>query len=317
MSALELAPPPEPAEAGRSLEFGRWAGALDYDVAAVGDRRGRLRRWSYVAAADAQIAAGAAIVDLGYVVASFLWICREGQVLQWERKGVPRVHGRVPPRIDGPPAWFRQGRHRVQIGDGVVRAEVGPPSQRLSLHLDLVPDAPATVVVGTPHGGWNATQKVAGERATGSVSAPGWTGSLAGGGWRDFTVGRQDRHTTWRWAAAAGRTPTGRVGINVGTGMNGQPPGENVVWWDGMPRGLEVTVLEPVAAFEGAWKLAGPGWQLDFRPDGVRAADENLLLVRSRYVQPIGTFTGTLPGPDGTPVPVELRGVTEDHEARW
>lgn len=56
---------------------------------------------------------------------------------------------------------------------------------------------------------------------------------------------------------------------------------------------------------------------LDVSPVGVRQADENLVLVRSRYVQPIGRFHGTLPGPDGEAVAVSLVGVTEDHEAVW
>jgi hypothetical protein len=35
-------------------------------------------------------------------------------------------------------------------------------------------------------------------------------------------------------------------------------------------------------------------------------------------VQPIGTFTGTVLGPDGERVEVKgLPGVTEDHHSRW
>jgi hypothetical protein len=31
----------------------------------------------------------------------------------------------------------------------------------------------------------------------------------------------------------------------------------------------------------------------------------------------MGTFQGTLPGPDGSSVAVAMHGVTEDHQARW
>lgn len=301
-----------------SLPVGQWAGALALDVAELGPRRGRLRRWSYVAASDDDVAAGAAIVDLGYTVASFLWVCREGHVVQWERKAVPGRHGRVPTTVDGGDAWFRVGKDHVRIGPaGTLHADVGRRGQRLTIDLTVRADTPALVVVPTAGGGWNATQKVAGETASGTVRTPSWTHELSGGAWRDYTVGRQDRDTRWRWAAGAGRANDARVGINVSTGMNEHAPGENLVWWDGVPYALPLDRLEPLDAFDGPWKLSGAGWSLDFSPDGVRAADENLLIVRSQYVQPIGTFRGTLPGPDGGTRTVTLHGVTEDHRARW
>jgi hypothetical protein len=319
MAAPALAPLiAGPGGAPTDLPTGQWAAALDLDVAGLGSRRGRLRRWSYVAAADDEVAAGAAVVDLGYTVASFLWICRDGQVSQWERKGLPGRHGRVPTTAAGGEAWFRAGRDEVRVGpDGTLHAAVGHHGQRLAVDLAVRPDTPALIVVPTAGGGWNATQKVAGESATGTVTTPAWSHELSGSAWRDYTVGRQDRDTRWRWAAGAGRTDDGRVGINVSTGMNEHAPGENLVWWDGTPYALPLDRLEPVGAFDGAWVLSGEGWSLDFQPDGVRAADENLLIVRSRYVQPIGTFRGSLPGPDGRPRTVTLHGVTEDHRARW
>lgn len=320
MAATALAPlVARPPAVPTTLPTGQWTGGLDLDVARLGPRQGRLRRWSYLAAADDEVAAGAAIVDLGYTVASFLWICRGGQVTQWERKGLPGRHGRVPTTTDAGGAWFRVGRDEVRVGpDGTLRAEVGQGSRRLAIDLAVRPDTPALIVVPTAGGGWNATQKVAGEPASGSVTTPeGRHEMTSGSAWRDYTVGRQDRDTRWRWAAGAGRTEDGRVGINVSTGMNEHPPGENLVWWEGVPYALPLDRLEPVGAYDGPWRLSGPDWSLDFVPQGVRAADENLLVVRSQYVQPIGTFHGTLPGPDGRARPVTLHGVTEDHRARW
>ena len=56
----------------------------------------------------------------------------------------------------------------------------------------------------------------------------------------------------------------------------------------------------------------GTGWRSP--PESVRERDDNLLVIRSRYVQPFGTFSGTLPGAG------ELRegyGVMEAHDVRW
>lgn len=56
--------------------------------------------------------------------------------------------------------------------------------------------------------------------------------------------------------------------------------------------------------------------RVDRHERGGRVATEDLLLVRSAYVQPIGRFEGALPDPTGHPVEVSLTGVTEDHRAR-
>ena len=49
-------------------------------------------------------------------------------------------------------------------------------------------------------------------------------------------------------------------------------------------------------------------------PEATRRRQENLLLIRSAYRQPFGTFTGTLPG--GL-VLREAHGVMEWHDAIW
>lgn len=309
--------PLPPLPAGTSLADGLWAGRIDRDPRP--GRRGRTRRWSYSAAGSEEAAVGAAIVDLGFASTAFAWCLVDGQVLTWDTRGLPLVSARVGTHA-GLPARFRGGRGRVVIGpNGDLDLDVPVAGGRLRANLDVSPNQPAVCVTATPGGGWNTTQKVAGEHARVRVSTPTTQVVTTGGTWRDWTLGAQDRDTRWRWAAAAGRSADGRrVGINVSTGMNGAAGGEDVVWWDGVPHALALDGLGPVGAeLSGDWRLSGPGWELHVDTAGVRAADEDLLLVRSRYVQPIGTFAGSLPGPEGGVVPVTMVGVTEDHVARW
>jgi hypothetical protein len=182
---------------------------------------------------------------------------------------------------------------------------------------------PVVLVTPTPTGGWNCTQKAAGTTVTGQLSlGEGFVHGFddTAGGWRDWTSGRQDRTTVWRWAAGTGTSDAGeRVGINLSSGMNAREEGEDIVWWDGVPHPLAAHTLRPVSESEpeGGWEVAGPGWELHFAAAGVRAKHEQLPFLTSRYVQPIGRFSGTLPGPDGAPRAVELTGVTEDHLAIW
>ena len=59
---------------------------------------------------------------------------------------------------------------------------------------------------------------------------------------------------------------------------------------------------------------AAEGSELRFEAEAQRNRRENLLLVRSEYRAPFGTFSGTLPG--GVAIAHGL-GVVEHHRARW
>lgn len=309
------------APAGGPLPRGLGAGRLDVDPLEHGPRTGRARRWAYAAAAGEDLAIGAAVVEVGPVGTAFVWATLAGRTRTWERRALLR-RGLAVGAVPAEGASFRGGGADITLhGDGGFRFDVPlEGGERLRADVTAGGVTPVVLVTGTPGGGWNATEKAAGYATDGWCELAGRRVPVRGGGWRDWTAGRQDRRTTWRWAAGAGTSVEGhRVGFNVSTGMNGQGDGEDVVWFDGTPRRLEVTTLAPAGRDPaGAWRVGGPGWSLELEPWGVRAADEDLWLVRSHYVQPIGRFRGTLPGPDGVAVALDrMVGVTEHHEATW
>ena len=317
------ATPPAPAAGGR-LVPGLTAGPLRVDPLAYGPGGSRRRRWSYAAAADDHVAIGAAVVEVTGIAIGFVWALVDGEVVTWERR-FPLGRGAWvgPTPQGGAGCRTRRGESVFVDPDGGLRVDVRASGERLRGRIVAQPTTPAVTVTATPGGGWNVTQKEAGQPAAGRVQLGELTFALDGGGWRDWTSGRQDRHTRWRWAAGATRVRGRTVGINVSTGMNASGPGENVVWWDGSPWPLQVDDLAPVGDDPaGRWRVTGhtdtSRWSLDFAPAGARSADENLLLIRSRYVQPVGTFRGQLPDPDGALVDLDgMPGVTEDHEALW
>src|SRR5262249_60437071 len=57
--------------------------------------------------------------------------------------------------------------------------------------------------------------------------------------------------------------------------------------------------------------------RLTFRPLHARRDARDLLLVRSRFVQPLGFFSGTLRFGTRTVELTELPGVTEDQDMLW
>lgn len=305
-------------EAG--LRHGLSAGELTADPLRDGPTTGRARRWMYAAAGGPGGAVGCAVVSIGPVGTAFAWAALDGSMHTWERRIVAGRGLSLGP-VPAAGATYRGGGGSITL-DGIGGFTIDVPTEqggRLRADVAATPVTPVVLVTATPNGGWNATEKCAGHRAHGAFEVAGRRVEVDGG-WRDWTAGRQDRHTSWRWAAGAGGSVDGRsVGINVSTGMNGAGEGEDVVWWDGHPHALDVSELRPVDTDpRGPWIVAGPGWELELRPWGTRAAEEDLRVVRSRYVQPVGRFGGTLPGPDGAAVTVRhLVGVTEEHEATW
>jgi hypothetical protein len=317
--------PPVPAaltDPGGGLLTGLYAGEVHHDPVRTAPRRGRVRRWYYAAAGDATSVVGAAVVDLGFVGVAFAFASVGGRTVTFETRrvlGAGMQVGTLP--VGG--AASRTASSTVSLaGDGSLTLDV--PTDAGRLHAEVrttVPVTPAVCVTRTPDGGWNVTRKCAGSAVAGTLHLGDGPGVVLGGdagGWSDWTVGRQDRTTVWRWAAGAGTAADGRrVGVNASTGMNAAV-GEDVVWWDGTPYALEVTELGPVGDDpEGVWRVLGPDCDLRLTPAGVRAAVEQLLLVTSNYVQPFGTWSGRTTDPAGEPREVRLAGVAEDHLAVW
>lgn len=305
------------------LRRGLFAGEVTTDPVPTAPRGGRVRRWTYVAAGDGQTVVGAAVVDLGAVGVAFAFATVGGVTATWERT-LPLARGLRVGTVPGHGAGARAGGGSILLGgDGSIDLDVPTATGRLRADVRSTGQVtPAILATRTPGGGWNVTRKVAGTPVAGEVRLGGGAGVALGaeaGGWSDWTAGRQDRRTTWRWAAGAGLAADGRrVGINASTGMNGQEDGEDVVWWDGVPHRLQVSDLAPAGADPaGDWQVRGAGTDLRLATVGVRSADERLVVVTSAYTQPFGRWTGTLPDPDGTATEVTMAGVAEDHLAVW
>lgn len=253
--------------------------------------RGRpLKRWRYVAVFCEELMACAANVQVGPARQSF-WAVLD------RRTGELRERTRLLPRGDS----LTLSPGRVQLCDGGV-----------TLELELAEDAGVEVRCG--HGrGWIWTHKQAGVRAHGTVAFDGGPAlAIDALAVIDDTAGYHARRTEWRWAAGVGVGRDGEsLAFNLVEGVNDPPMGsERAVWVDGVPH--ETHPVSFTADLTGV--SGGDGCDLRFAAEAQRARRENLLLVRSEYRAPFGTFAGTLPG--GVEL-VRGLGVVEHHRARW
>jgi hypothetical protein len=202
--------------------------------------------------------------------------------------------------------WDReQLRERTVFLPGAVRLD-GVARFR-GAELTWQPDGDAMEVV-SRHGDsyiWTRKQPV---RATGTVD--GRRVELRG--LIDDSAGYHARRTDWQWCAGVGETADGTpLAFNVVSGVHDAAVGsERTVWVDGAAREL------PPATFAGdlsAVSFAGGG-VLAFAEEARRARADDFKIMASDYVQPFGTFSGTLPG--GVTV-ARGWGVMERHAVRW
>ena len=166
-----------------------------------------------------------------------------------------------------------------------------------------------SIEVLSPHGRsciW--TRKTAGIQVKGTVRAGGLSFDVDGPyGFIDESAGYHARRTTWRWSAGVGRLRDGRpVAWNLVDGVHDAAvDSERTVWVEGVPHEV------PPVAFAGDLSAVG---DLRFTEWCAREDHTNLIVMRSDYRQPFGSFAGALPGG------LELEsgyGVMEWHDVRW
>ncbi|RZI44670.1 DUF2804 domain-containing protein [Herbaspirillum sp. HC18] len=312
--------------------FGRYAGAvgnIDWSALAPPYARGSLwrrvhhKRWQYVALCTEQLFCGIAIVDLGWTNTAFAYAFDRRLrkvVAAYSQDGVPGLTAHVPDNPQGTSS-FRFFNNRI-----ACRTLDSGRRHVLSLHcggfeIDATFNAgttPPLLAVGPIDGGSvHATQKSPGMPLGGEVRVDGRKYDLNGGvASMDYSNGLLARETSWRWASAHSLD----VGFNLQAGYFGNH--ENALWLDGrlIPLGgaqFDYDPIDPMAP----WHVHTDDGLLDlqFEPEGMRREDKNLLVAVSRYVQPIGTFSGWVKAaPDAAPREIKrLGGVTEDHFSRW
>lgn len=279
-------------------------------------RRGTrpLKRWRYVGVFGPDLMACAAIVHVGPARQIF-WALFTRDPLRGDPRASPHLGSRssqgspgLRERTHMMPLIRRLGSTAVVLEPG--RARITDAGVELDLELEEAPGIQAQC----PHGrAWVWTRKQAGMRAHGTLA-------LDGGPPRpvealaviDDTAGYHARVTEWWWAAGVGVGNDGQpLAFNLVSGVNDPPTGsERAVWVAGVPHET------PPVGFASDLSAIGAqdGSTLHFAPEAEREHHDNLLIVRSDYRAPFGTFTGHLPG--GIALTDGL-GVLEHHRARW
>jgi len=295
--------------------------------------RGRLwqathaKRWIYCAVADDSVFAACAVVSLGYAATAIVFALDRatgtmlvdksalgpGPVASFSDGGVGARRGQ-----------FKLGRTRADLGDsGMVVDIAGDGDGSLPTHFFVEAEAdgppPISAVVPIEGGYANATEKRV-RRASGEIVAGGKRFVLDGAVLAlDHTSGFLARHTAWRWALALGQTDRGTLfAMNLVEGFVGEA--ECGVWI-----GDELHAVGE-GRFEYRAEDPSQDWHvtttcgavdLRFRPAAVHSEDKDMLIVRSKFVQPVGAWEGTVRVAGETHVISGVPGVTEHQDVLW
>lgn len=314
-----------------NIQSGSFRGALPrVDLKPLGKnlvyRLTHQKRWVYVAIASDDLFCGLAVVDLGYVKNTFGFAyARDGGMLADKSAIGHPVSGGVADGIDnGLCANFSAGRTRIEIirrGDALEIDAAFFPDLEIRARLDAgVKHSPLSAIGPVPGGIIDATEKHALLPVTGDVVVRGERRSLEGavGGW-DYTHGYLARHTQWRWGYLLGRAKSGeRIGMNLVEGFLGEC--ECGVWIDDTlhPVGegrFSFDVNDPMKP----WTITSTDGALDlrFEPGAMHAEKNDFKVVRSRFLQPVGAYSGTVRVGGKVLTLDRVLGVAEDQDVLW
>lgn len=308
---------------------------LDYDLRTVMDRRrSRLaRRWrfnqfQFVSAMAPGWVFGLAVVDLKLLGNGFFYLYdfETGQMMEQSFLQPLARETRIEPFPEHGTASFGKGDVMMRIlpfAGGRNISVSAPGGIRIDLTLKEDQD-PLRLVCPAGYNGWVFTRKSAGLPVEGEVRWDHriWRCDEATRGSIDWSCGFMRRETAWNWACLAGLLPDGRsLGLNLAAGVNETGMTENALWLDGKCHKLGAARFRFDRYQPGNdWHVTTEDGRVDlhFVPAGVRKERLNALVLASNFRQYVGTFNGTVIDDAGTSTPVKgLRGVMEDHFARW
>lgn len=305
-------------DAPKALDFGSFRGALPRVAwpasGATRFLRGKKWLWAAIDCEDAWLSL--VVLRAGYAANALAYVFdkKERRMLVDRAVVAPTFSTTLTEDVhaSGTIAKFAFGKDLIAVERSGPDVELKLRFARIDVDaiLDETSAPPGIVAIADLGDGLrNATEKRAMCKVRGRFAVGGLHYDLenAVGGW-DYSNGLLPRHTKWRWAYGL----SAKVGFNLVEGFVGE--GECALFRNGdvEPLAMPRFVFDKHAP-EQPWRIEGDGIDLRFDVGAVHAQHTNFGIVRSRFLQPVGAFTGTIGG-----VSVDrLPGVVEDQDVVW
>lgn len=313
---------PAPGESGI---FGLYEGPIkdtqtrewDFNNRFLPRRRLERKAWIYLGFYSRDFYAGMAIVDAGLLATAFCYVY------------IPAEKFFIEDRQMRPMGFATDFDATLDDTWRLGSYEILPTQDRIIFNLRGQFDLTATFT--RKHNGLSTIAPSTGERPfhfTYKEMAMAVEGEFIGKGRRqkfsgelgilDYSKGYPPRHTEWNWMSMVGKTESGKnLAVNLVDKFNEGI--ENALWLDGEPMSLATAHFHYIhPADKSIWRILTRDNVIEarFRPFGARSENIHVGLLRSKFIQPYGTFDGIIKI-DGVSEKFTGFGVTEDHLALW
>ncbi|MCP3942864.1 MAG: DUF2804 domain-containing protein [Desulfobacteraceae bacterium] len=328
------------------MEHGAWSGKFSYpDTIGLINlpksrfslNRFREKRWCYTGITHPDIIFGAAVIHLGYITSAFCFGFdrKTGQMLEHTIVRPPLGQVCFDRHPENGICRFKSPGKFLEISSGPgwnikkLKTNFNFSGQNIQADIDIMPLAsgidPMHFFMPMGANTHAFTTKIAGLEACGQIQLNGTIYDLTPGNSHvlfDWTHGVYPRQTFWNWACGAGLSQNGSpLGFNFSAGVYENKILENVIWIDGYPEPTDKVkfTYDPVNP-DKPWEIKSRDKRINllFTPEGMRKADDNFGIVKSKFIQPCGRFSGSIESQTGNCLVLdEVGGVVEEHFAKW
>lgn len=314
---------------GTETHIGRFRGAIANPNVAAPGGRWRLKEWSYLSIATETHFVAFAVVQLGYVANLFCYVVERRSHAMWQTEALAPFGSGLQiagSSVHGTTLWARGQTHVAIEANGrgwQATLAIELDGKWLRGTVDVMHGEGLALVYPLAANRLAYTHKDAGMHADVRLTLDDQRLPREGLATLDWTRSAALRTTRWNWASAATFLQDGRrLGLNLSAHVYDDAAGasmENAIWLDGHLQLLGgVTFTLPASPQSETWHVRGADVDLAFTSVGARQQNVNIGLIRSRFVQPFGHFTGKirLQSGDELQIPPSF-GVVEDHFAVW
>ncbi|MBN2754363.1 MAG: DUF2804 domain-containing protein [Candidatus Goldbacteria bacterium] len=286
----------------------------------------RHKRWLFTGIYCKDLIFGMAIVHAGYLSELFLY------VFDRKDKSIKKYDFLVPfalnTKFTGSASdgefKFRNSRADAKViltaKEALVKCEIHKKA-KIDITFTRFADS-LNLVTMEGNQGFNYTMKECGMKVKGAMNIEGMVYVIdkpIPAGSMDFSFGVLQRRTVWDWASGCGTDTKGNnISFNFSRGINKNGHSENAFWINGRRFDAGITnFCYDEKDMMKEWKVENKNVNIVFKPEGQRAANINVLLIKSVYTQPFGRFSGYIKDGKKKYIIKEAYGVTEKHEAKW
>ena len=295
------------------------------------------KRWCYMGIIHPDIIFGCAVVHLGYLASAFAFGFDRQEQRMMNHSLVFLPVGQV--RYDRNPengiCHYKSLRGHLTLtrdkdnGQRSIKTALSLPGRTLNADIDILePDggiSPMHFLMPMDNHKSAFTTKTAGLKARGKIRLNKKTFDLGDNNTFaifDWTNGFYPRQTFWNWACGAGLADDGtKVGFNFSSGVYENGLLENTIWINGTPYKQDKIIFTyDKKNPDRPWQIhtSDDSIHLQFNPEGLRQANDNLGFITSQFIQPCGSFEGTIKVQGIACIHISsVGGVVEEHLARW